>query len=104
MATGLVGRFGSAAMGDAGVGTVDVDSAVGLQGPTNQTSNIRFDRYIGGNGRAADLGSDRLGCTGVDVGDDDVLRAIGRKAPAQGAADAAAASGHDHDAVPSFHR
>src|SRR4029077_15804512 len=104
LSPGRVGSLGPTPKGDAGVGAVDIDPAISLERSTNETRPLRLDGDVSGNSRATNLRRDRLRGLGIDVGDHHMPGPIGGEAPAEGAANATAASGHDHDAIANLHR
>jgi hypothetical protein len=59
---------------------------------------------IGADRKAAHFRGQPFGRVAVDVGDDDRLRAVGGKPPAQRGADPVRAAGHDNDLVSHYHR
>src|SRR5262249_30810983 len=82
---------------DAGVRAEQIDPSVLLLHAHDEIDDVGLARDVGTPRAAADFARNLLGRGAVHVGDDDRLRALRRKPPAQRAADAVSASRDDGD-------
>src|SRR5262249_19751697 len=99
----VVGRLDAAEGGDAGVGAEQINRAVGVAGAADEGDGVGFARDVAGDGETAGGGGGALGGGEVAVADDEAARLVGGEAKGEGAADAVAAAGDDHDFVGDLH-
>ena len=98
-----VGDFRSTVNRYARIRTEKIDLTEGVVGERHQPVHIVFMRDVGRNRQTACLGRDLPGSRRIDIRDDNAMRALQGKAPAQRAADPVAAARHYDDLAFDLH-